>query len=73
MSYISFNIGAICDVGNVKEINQDNLLIKIGETHFGEFGLFVIADGMGGLAAGELQAVLLYLPLKNGGKKIYHY
>ena len=69
MSYISFNIGAICDVGNVKEINQDNLLIKIGETHFGEFGLFVIADGMGGLAAGEVASSIIISSFKKWWEK----
>ncbi|MFZ5988213.1 MAG: PP2C family protein-serine/threonine phosphatase [Bacillota bacterium] len=49
----SFSIGALTDVGNVKKINQDNILVRIGDGSLGEFGLFVVADGMGGLAAGE--------------------
>ncbi len=49
----SFVIGALSEIGYVKKTNQDRILIKIGEEQFGEFGLFVIADGMGGLAAGE--------------------
>lgn len=65
MNSISFNVGAICDIGNIKKINQDNLLVKIGETHFGEFGLFVIADGMGGLAAGEVASSVIISTFKN--------
>ncbi|AUG57046.1 MAG TPA: serine/threonine-protein phosphatase [Ruminiclostridium sp.] len=69
MSNISFNVGAICDAGNVKKINQDNLLVKIGETHFGEFGLFVIADGMGGLAAGEVASGIIISTFKKWWEK----
>lgn len=72
MDNISFNVGAICDIGNVKKINQDNLLVKIGGTHFGEFGLFVIADGMGGLAAGEVASNIIISTFKNWWKKIWH-
>lgn len=49
----SFVIGALSEIGYVKKTNQDRILIKIGEDQFGEFGLFVVADGMGGLAEGE--------------------
>lgn len=48
-----FCIGALTDVGNVKKVNQDSILVKVGDGTQGEFGLFVVADGMGGLAAGE--------------------
>lgn len=69
MNGISFNVGAICDTGNVKKINQDNLLVKIGETHFGEFGLFVIADGMGGLADGEVASGIIISAFKKWWEK----
>ncbi|SHK07625.1 PP2C family protein-serine/threonine phosphatase [Paramaledivibacter caminithermalis] len=49
----SFSIGALSDIGYVKKTNQDRILIEIGEEKFGEFGLFVVADGMGGLSAGD--------------------
>ena len=49
----SFVIGALSDIGSVKKSNQDNILAKVGENESGDFGLFVVADGMGGLAAGE--------------------
>ncbi|MDQ2085704.1 protein phosphatase 2C domain-containing protein [Herbivorax sp. ANBcel31] len=65
----NFNVGAICDTGNIKKINQDNLLVKIGETHFGEFGLFVIADGMGGLSAGEVASSIIVSNFKKWWEK----
>jgi serine/threonine protein phosphatase PrpC len=54
MRKVKFNIGAISDVGNFRKVNQDNILIKIGEDDGGEFGLFAIADGMGGLKDGDV-------------------
>lgn len=48
-----FVIGAMTDKGNIKASNQDSILVKVGEDSEGEFGLFLVADGMGGLAAGE--------------------
>ena len=48
--------------------------MKIGETHFGEFGLFVIADGMGGLAAGEVASGIIISTFKKWWEKwIYRY
>jgi serine/threonine protein phosphatase PrpC len=49
----SFSIGALSEIGYVKKTNQDRILIKIGEGQHGEFGIFVVADGMGGLTAGD--------------------
>ncbi|WP_186580089.1 PP2C family protein-serine/threonine phosphatase [Aquibacillus kalidii] len=42
------------DKGIKKATNQDGLLIKTAQTVKGEVGLFVVCDGMGGLAQGEL-------------------
>ena len=42
------------DVGRIKETNQDSYLIKIAQTDFGDVALVAVADGMGGLAKGEL-------------------
>lgn len=53
MNKRNFFIGALCDIGNVKKTNQDNILVKVGEGAHGEFGLFIVADGMGGLAEGD--------------------
>lgn len=54
-----FSIGAVSDKGYVKKINQDNILVKIGEDDFGEFGLFAVADGMGGLADGHIASSIV--------------
>lgn len=48
-----FEIGVLSHEGNRKKINQDNVLVKVGELNGSEFGLFAVADGMGGLYAGE--------------------
>lgn len=49
-----FNIGAASVIGQNRRVNQDKILVKVGEeSEFGEFGLFAVADGMGGLSAGE--------------------
>jgi len=50
----SFIVGASSVAGTTKKINQDNILVKIGESDEGEFALFVVADGMGGLTDGEV-------------------
>lgn len=55
----SFDIGALTDIGNVKRTNQDNVLVKVGDGSSGEFGLFIVADGMGGLAAGEVASRII--------------
>jgi serine/threonine protein phosphatase PrpC len=53
-----FYISSITDKGNFKEENQDNLLIKYGETAFGHCVLLVVADGVGGLQCGEIASRL---------------
>ena len=40
-------VGSLTDIGKVREINQDSFAVNT------EVGLFVVADGMGGHAAGE--------------------
>ncbi|GAE90723.1 PP2C family protein-serine/threonine phosphatase [Acetivibrio straminisolvens] len=55
----SFAIGALSDIGNVKKTNEDNILVKVGDEKNGEFGLFLVADGMGGLAAGEVASRII--------------
>lgn len=42
------------DIGIVKEINQDSVLVKHATTDDGEIMLAIVCDGMGGLAKGEL-------------------
>jgi protein phosphatase len=43
-----FTIGAITDVGKVRAINEDNLIVEEN------LGLFTVADGVGGQNAGEV-------------------
>lgn len=49
-----FCISSITDKGESKEENQDNLLIKYGETALGHCVLLAVADGVGGLRGGEI-------------------
>lgn len=49
-----FDIGAVCSNGLRKAVNQDRLLVLVGEVNGKEFGLFAVADGVGGLNFGEL-------------------
>ena len=40
-------VGSLTDIGKVREINQDNFAVDT------ERGIYIVADGMGGHAAGE--------------------
>jgi protein phosphatase len=40
-------VGSLTDIGKVREINQDSFAVDEGQ------GLYIVADGMGGHAAGE--------------------
>lgn len=50
---MAYKIGVISNVGNVREKNEDGILVKHRKTRQGETILAVVADGMGGLAYGE--------------------
>lgn len=48
-------VTAYCtDRGNVKEVNQDALLIKTAASSFGNIVFMAVCDGMGGLEQGEV-------------------
>lgn len=47
------------DTGNVKEINQDSMLIKIAQCSVGQVALGMVCDGMGGLKCGELASAFV--------------
>lgn len=47
-----FIISSITDKGKSRDENQDNLLIKYGETALGHCVLLAVADGVGGLSRG---------------------
>ncbi|MGC9397501.1 MAG: PP2C family protein-serine/threonine phosphatase [Anaerolineae bacterium] len=52
-----FHVGWITDVGRVRDHNEDGLFVFVAEQESADavppFGLFVLADGMGGHRAGE--------------------
>ena len=53
----SVDVGAICDIGSVRQVNQDRVLAMIGDASPSDVaGVFVVSDGMGGHAAGEVAA-----------------
>lgn len=49
-----FDAAEYSDIGTSKEVNQDSCLIEIAQTDVGDVALVAVADGMGGLASGEL-------------------
>ncbi len=52
---ISWQIAGLTDVGLRRELNEDNLLLAEGVIdELGAFGLYVVADGLGGHEAGEI-------------------
>ncbi len=77
-----FGVAWMTDVGQVREHNEDGLFVFVGEQRSSQplppFGLFVLADGMGGHQAGEVASALacrvvsahllstVYQPLLNG-------
>lgn len=56
MTGIRITAEAVTDTGLSRSENQDCLLVRIGEGPWGDFGLFVVADGMGGAAGGQQAA-----------------
>ncbi len=50
--------GVISQIGLAKKVNQDRILIKIGQVGSKEFGLFAVADGMGGHTHGEVASTM---------------
>lgn len=56
MRRLELRASAISEVGLCKQENQDRVLALIGEGGHGDFGLFMIADGMGGQRGGSQAA-----------------
>ena len=54
-----FLIGAVCDIGKIREANEDSILIRVGSEKDNEFGLFVVADGLGGLRQGQIASQMV--------------
>jgi len=49
----NINISSHTDVGDVKKTNQDSILVRTGTVNGHSTGLFIVADGCGGLEFGE--------------------
>lgn len=49
-----FVVVADTDIGNIKETNQDSLIVKHAMSSAGEIVMAIVCDGMGGLSKGEL-------------------
>ncbi|MDY4079318.1 MAG: PP2C family serine/threonine-protein phosphatase [Clostridium sp.] len=54
----SFEVSVVTDKGNIKKVNQDNILVNIGEYNHEDFGVFVVCDGVGGLSSGEMASAI---------------
>lgn len=53
------------DVGNVKEINQDSLSVKVVNSPRGKIVFAIVCDGMGGLEQGELASKEVVVAFNN--------
>ncbi|MGL5574557.1 MAG: PP2C family protein-serine/threonine phosphatase [Sarcina sp.] len=54
-----FEVGALSEAGLVKVNNEDNILVQVGEYKNNDFGLFIVCDGLGGLAYGEIASAMV--------------
>ncbi len=63
MNGLEIQFGALTDVGRQREHNEDNYLVDK------KLGLFVVCDGMGGHAAGEVASALAVRTLHDEIKK----
>ena len=56
---IKWTIAGLTDVGLKRELNEDNfMMIEDKMSEFGPYGLYVVADGLGGHEAGEVASAL---------------
>lgn len=56
---VSYYITAKSDIGIIKNVNQDSILVKVANTVFGQIVFAVVCDGMGGLLKGELASATI--------------
>lgn len=47
-------VAARCERGPVREANEDACCVEVARTAFGEAGMAVVCDGVGGLSSGEV-------------------
>ena len=52
-SIYSYDVFGITDVGTVKKVNEDSFVYKVADINSNIAGLFVVADGVGGLSDGQ--------------------
>lgn len=57
--------GGVSDIGNIRKINQDSILIKHRKYQDKNYLLCAVADGMGGLSDGELASRCIIKELEN--------
>lgn len=57
MNKLRFETASVSDAGIVKEINEDSYICKLLETKEHFAGIFAVADGVGGLAKGEVASL----------------
>lgn len=56
---IGWQISALTDVGLQRQLNEDNMIMLEGEMDgLGPYGIYVVADGLGGHEAGEVASRL---------------
>lgn len=65
MNTKTFIVGEASDIGNLKTLNEDKILVKVAKDNKELYGLFIVADGMGGLSYGEKVSELAITELKN--------
>lgn len=58
MRKLNFEVFGITDVGIEKQINQDSFVYKVVEAGDFCYGIFAVADGVGGLENGEVASSL---------------
>lgn len=55
---LCYDVNSVTDVGNIREINQDNYFAYTEIKNDKSVGIFCVADGMGGLRDGEYASCL---------------
>ena len=58
MKKLLIQVGTASDVGSIREVNEDRILFRKNVCTYGEVGIFVIADGVGGLGNGDMASGL---------------
>jgi serine/threonine protein phosphatase PrpC len=63
---IRWRIAGSTDVGLKRELNEDNLMmIEAGGAELGPYGIYVVADGLGGHEAGEIASQITIDTIKD--------